>query len=423
MASVNFEKNDFQKVKSFLTNARTLEQFPDAAHLLPAKDYDSASKEKKTDKFDVVRLPKEASHDVLTLAAGRASSWKQDRFASPADGLPIVYKEREGNRSEPARVYSGGMAFNESFEPLFASGPPAPGTEFFMWTRGHNPTAWKATDSPLDADAHDLAAMVNKAAAATDTGKTELVLHSFGDLVFQRMLQLRDDPYVSEALSHVSRVVMINPLTHMEGSEKSGGPQVEQAAAQTRLFFSNLDFLDAQAKASEALAKVNPFLAPQIYASLAIWHVQRAGMIALGAKQAIDMQRKDLEQPWEPQFEPLRKQAQQKFELDAKDPGWQEATLRRALDSVRLDMKQDDFDYLRKTGIKVDLVHSIHDQLIPYDSAKLLFKMMDIPSPAKSPAAGAELKNADGTFKVHFVDADHYWPLKHPEELKEVLGR
>jgi hypothetical protein len=356
-------------------------------------------------------------------AAAGDASWQKSEFASPFDGTSISYKMRKGSSSEPARVFSGGLAFNDGYEALFASGPPQAGSEYFMWTRGNAPSGWQPTRSVIDADAHDMAALVTKAAASSETGHAELVLHSFGTLVFQRMLQMRDNPEVAEALKHVSRVYMIGPATHFDGIEKIAGHAGDQIETGSKTFIATLDMLDANADASKALAKLNPLLAPSIYAGLGVWNVQRKALLEFAAKQAVEMQRNDLSQPWEKATEPFRKQALEIFERNAKDPAWQEAILRRCRDSFVLQMKDVDIDYLHKLGVKVDVVQPIHDQIVPWGGARAVLKLLDIKAPENPPAAGTILKNADGSFRSHIVDADHYWPQKHLSELKDMLTK
>ena len=164
------------------------------------------------------------------IDAAPASGWTAGSFES-ADGLTISYKERAGGAGS-ARVYSGGLALNESFDPLFASPRVPTGPEFFLWTRAHQPSGWQPTKSVLDADARDLARMIVRAGKSSPTGKVELALHSFGTLAFQRLAQLREEPEAAEALALLagSRVVMLNATTHYKGSERQAGPDFERMA-------------------------------------------------------------------------------------------------------------------------------------------------------------------------------------------------
>lgn len=351
------------------------------------------------------------------------SAWKQGSFESAAGGA-VAYKARGGGEASPT-VFAGGLALNESFEPLFASQAAPKGGQLFLWTRGHPPTPWTAAKNPLDADARDLARAIVLAGRASPTGKVELALHSFGTIVFQRMVQLRGDPEVDAALEHLadSRVTLLNATTRYEGSEKKAGPEFERMGQATRGFVDWLDAMDASAQMLRATANLNPFLAPQIAAVLETWAFQRTQALILASRDAAAMMKKDLQAPWQPAFEAIRKAFLKALERDAQDPGWQEAMVRRSADMFRLEFEKGDARHIRRLRIKIQAVHSSKDQLLNWASAHALFERLGIEAPEQAPPPGAILKDRTGLFTAEIVDADHYYPLKRPDLLLEVLDR
>jgi hypothetical protein len=378
-------------------------------------------------RFDLAAPRPGDAEGAPVRAGGRAEpalepGWTAGSFEGEG-GLTLRYKSRRGaDRSLPARVFSGGLALNDSFETLLA-GRPAARDEYFLWTRAHAPTGWVPTRSPLDADARDLARMLATAARANESGRTELVLHSFGTLVFQRMLQLRGEPVVDEALRSLggSRVVFLHGTTRYEGSERRAGREFEQMGQATRAFTDWLNTADAMVEMWEKTARLNPLLGPAVDAWLAQWRVQREQVLAMGTRDAVRMMRHDLSEPWAPELEPMRRRFQETLEREAQDPGWQEAMLRRSGDMFRLAMTPADVKHLRKLGVSLDMVHARGDKLLNWETARALFELYGLPSPETLPEAGTELRAKNARALV--VDGDHYWPLKRPEALAELLGR
>ncbi|MDX6768556.1 MAG: hypothetical protein SF051_03425 [Elusimicrobiota bacterium] len=347
--------------------------------------------------------------------------WSLGSFTGEG-GQSVAYKRRAGtDRSAPARVFSGGLALNESFDTLFA-GRAAARDEYFLWTRAHAPTGWTPTRSPLDADALDLARMLVTAARG-GSGKTELVLHSFGTLVFQRMLQLRGEPLVDEALASLAgqRVVFLHGTTRYEGSERRAGREFEQMGQATRAFTDWLNTADDMVSLWEKTARLNPLLGPAVEMWLAQWRVQREQVLSMASRDAVAMMRKDLSEPWAPELEPARRRFQQALERDARDPGWQEALLRRSGDMFRLAMTPADVKHLRKLGVTVEMVHARGDALLNWETARALYDLYGVKSPAEAPPAGTVLEGRGA--RAIIVDGDHYWPLKRPGELARLLDR
>ena len=355
-------------------------------------------------------------------AAAPGEGWTLGAFEGDG-GAPIHYKSRAGAGRAPARVYAGGLALNESFEPLFARAEKPAGDELFVWTRGHAPSDWRETKTPIDADARDLAQAVLLAAKGSPGGKVELALHSFGTLVFQRMIQLHAEPAVAAALEALSgsRVFLLHATTHFSGSEKRAGKDFEAMGKATRTVIDWLNAGDATAELWEATARLNPFLAPAVAAWVAQWNFSRGQLIALAAKNAGAMMREDLKEPWDKAVDHLRKAFLKDLEADTKNPGWQEALLRRSSDMFRLEFSLDDAARIQKLGIRLELIHSDGDKLLNWESARVLFERLGIEAPEQAPPSGTVLTDKTGLFRARIVSGDHYFPLKRRDELAALL--
>jgi hypothetical protein len=141
----------------------------------------------------------------------------------------------------------------------------------------------------------------------------------------------------------------------------------------------------------------------------------------MASRDAAAMMRKDLSEAWDPAIDHVRQVFLASLEKDSKDPGWQEALLRRSSGMFHLDFSEKDVEHIRKLGIRLDLVHSANDQLLNWASAKTLFDLLGIKAPESTPAPGTVLRDSSGSFRVRIVDADHYFPLKQPDALAKVL--
>ena len=367
-----------------------------------------------------------SSGETAAAGAGRtfdgAGEWSRGTFEGE-DGLSVAFKRRDGPAGAVPRVYSGGLALNESFDALFARDAAPARPEYFVWTRGHPPTAWAPTAATLDTDARDLARMIVLASRETGSSKVELALHSYGTLVFQRMSQLRAEPEVAEALKRLSgsRVVMLNAVSHYAGSADRAGRLYELVGQAARQGVDTLDVMDLAAGAWAQAAALNPFLAPSIGFWLAGYRAQREQLLALNTARATKRMRADLQEPWDPSYDSIRLGFLAALERNSKDLGWQEALLRRSSDLFRLEFTKQDAARLRRLKIRLELVHSTNDQLLNWESARTVFELFGIPSPERMPPPGTALADPSGLSRARIVDADHYYPLKRRDDLAALL--
>lgn len=457
-----------------------------------------------------LRVPAVQGAPVVQTSA-QNSRWTNGSFDSPVDGSAIRYKRLAapaGSRG-PSRIFVGGLAL-AGFDSLFMTQRPPAADQYFMSLRGHPPSAWSRVQSPLDSDARELARMITVAARTAGNGRIELVLHSFGAMIVQRLAQMREDdafPETRDALRLLrgGRLVLLNATTHFEGSERMAGREFEQMGKATRAFVDWLDVMDASAsmmrriaetragdspqvrllvaqmreqrrQAAEwirrtdayyeawgRLAEMNPFLAPQaraflamwrsqrdealawiarvdaatdewersaemnpvlaaqLRAALAAWSVQRDAALALGAKQAAELMRKDLQEAWDPAIDSVRRGYLRDLDKNAKDPGWQEALLRRTSDMFRLEFTRADAEHLLGLGLEIVLVYATKDKLLNWESGKALFELLGLRAPAAMPPAGTVLRDPSGRVRAHIVEGDHYFPWKNPSGLSRIL--
>ena len=359
---------------------------------------------------------------VEAAAAPSAAGWSRGSFES-ADGLQVSFKRRAGPVGKAPRVYSGGLALNESFDPLFARDAAPARPEYFLWTRGHRPTGWTATATPIDGDARDLARMIVLAARETGSPKVELALHSFGTLVFQRLVQLHAEPEVAAALRLLtgSRVVLLNATTHYEGSERRAGREFEQMGQATRKLVDMLNMMDQAAETWQAAASLNPFAGPAIEFWMAEYRSQRGQLMAMASQGATNMMKKDLAEPWDPAIDSIRRDFIAALKEDSQDHGWQESLLRRSSDMFRLEFTKRDAARIRRLHIHLDLIHASGDQLLNWESARTLFERLGIQAPENAPTPGTVLTDSTGRFRATIVDGDHYYPLKRRDDLARHL--
>lgn len=342
-----------------------------------------------------------------------------------ADGAELAYGvRRPAAEAGPARVFVGGMTLPESFQTYFEAGPSAR-TDYVLSLRGLPPSRYAPTRDVYDADARDMARMVVRAAETAPGGKVELALHSYGTLVFQRLLQLKAEPEVARALAALKgqRVVMFAPTTHYGDSETVAGPEYAEMARQVRMFISWLDAGDAYVEQWRALARLNPALIPQVETLAMTWAAQRSAALAMAAKPAADLLKQHLSEPWAPELEGTRRRLLAETRAAAADPGWQEAAMRRANDTSKLQFGPEDAAALKAAGIRLDLVLSRADQLIPWASQRLMPALFGVSLPEAPPAAGTALSDASGQVRVLVLEGDHYLPLKDPAAAAAVLGR
>jgi len=372
--------------------------------------------------FDGFKTP---SLSVAAPAAKSAShGWTDGSFSSPADGAPIVYRSRLPVQDSGAapKIFVGGLGLPDSFETYFRTGD-AESPEYLLTLRGLFPSAWTRTKEVYDSDALDLARMIVLAARERGSSRVDLVLHSYSSLVLQRMLQLGSDPVVAQALGLLrgARVSMMGATTHYGDSETVAGPEFAEMARMIKNFFVWLDAMDAYAENLEAAARINPLLRPQVDLYMASWRMQREGALNLASRQAADMLIGHMTEPWAPEIDSIRQEILARTQLMTRDPGWQEALLRRAKDTSELEFTAEDVEMMRALGIRLDILYGERDQLVPWISERLLPELLGIETPEEAPPAGTALQSEDGLFRFIVVDGDHYFPMKRPAELRELL--
>ena len=364
-----------------------------------------------------------SSSTTSSTPPGWSSGWTAGSFQS-SDGAALRFKLRKAETpGKTPAVYVGGLALAESYDSLFERQTQPSSDQYFLWLRGHSPSGWKHSKTVYEQDARDLARMINLAAERSDSATVDLVLHSYSVLVFQKMVQMGKDADVRRALEHLkgARVTLLMSTTHYGDSETAAGEQYAQMAKVIRALIDWLDTMDSWAELWEQTARLNPMIAPQVYAGLAAWKVQREAVLALASKGAVDELKKHLAEPWDPAIDHLRQELLERVGRNSAQSGWQEALLKRANDTSRLDFTKADVERMRRLGIRLDLVHSHDDQLIPWVSAKLLFDLLGIKAPKSVPPVGTILQSKDGLFRVTIVEGDHYYPLKKPAEMDDHL--
>lgn len=350
--------------------------------------------------------------------------WTPGEFASPVDGTPIRTLERPGaDASRSPTVFIGGMALQESFDSLFALEARPAAAQVFARLRGHPPSGWTPTRAVLDADARDLARLILRAAERSPGGKVDLVLHSYGTLVLQRLVQLRGEAEPRRALSRLkgARITLVNGTSHQEGSESLVSGDLAQAAKITRMFVDWLSAMDAAADMWRKAAELNPMLIPSVQAYLAAWKMEREGALALAAKPVVTELRKHLQGAWPAQGEPARRAALERLGRLEHDPVWQEAAVRRVNDGFSFDFTAADARFLRRLAGRLDVVVSDRDQVVPWEGARLLLTLLGVPAPEAQPAAGTVLRA--GAVRAEVFAGDHYLPLNDARRLQELLAR
>ncbi|MCX5790310.1 MAG: hypothetical protein NTX64_17655, partial [Elusimicrobia bacterium] len=359
------------------------------------------------------------------VAAKAEDGWTAGTFRT-SDDATLHFKMRQGEpQGKAPTVFVGGLALAESYDSLFERQAKPESDQFFLWLRGHAPSEWKQSKTVFDQDARDLARMIVLAGERSGSSKIDLVLHSYSVLVFQKMVQLHDDAEVAKALALLkdARVILLMSTTHYGDSETAAGPQYAQMAKVIRSLIGWLDTMDSWADFMEASARLNPFIAPQVYTTLAMWKVQREAVLGLASKGAVDELAKHLSEPWDPAIDHIRQDLLKRVASNSAKSGWQEALLKRANDTSLLDFTKADVELIRLLGIHLDLVHAHDDQLVPWVSAKLLFDLLGVPAPNKVPRVGTVMQSPDGLFRVTIVKGDHYFPLKRPAEMEDQLDK
>ncbi len=355
---------------------------------------------------------------------GDSGGWSPGSFESPVDGALLHFRRRaaQTRKARPPMVFVGGLGLAESFDALFAAAP-ARSEQIFLWLRGHQPSAWAPARHPLDADARDLARMIVTAARDSGSSQVELSLHSYASLVLQRMVQL-DEPEVREALELLrgSRIFILNGTTHFKGSESAAGPEYEKMTRATALFVSWLDMMDETARLWRQIPVLNPYYGTaRIW--LAAWELNRRQALDAAAKPVVEQLREHLKGPWAPEVEETRRAAVRRLEANAHDDGWQEALVRRVNDGALLEAQPADISRLAALGVRISVVVSAEDQIIPWSVSKLFLEHLGVAAPETAPPAGTVLESRDGVVRAVVVAGDHYVPLKDPGAVDRLLSR
>jgi pimeloyl-ACP methyl ester carboxylesterase len=255
------------------------------------------------------------------------------------------------------------------------------------------------------------------------SSRANLVLHSYGGMLFQRMVQLRQEPEVRQALEMLKggRVTMLNTTTHYGHSEAVLGKEYVLVAQGMHNLISWLNEMDSTADLMRQTARANPFLAPAINAQLMAWQIQRDQLMTASTKVWVDSLIKKLSIPYAPEVDQFRLRLLQSVEDGASKPGWREAILRRSDDTLQLEFTKKDVEYLRRLKIPISLVHGRQDDRIPWVNARLLFTLLGIPAPEEMPPSGTVLTDPSGLFRLTIVESDHMFPVRQPDALAELL--
>ncbi|MEK7858516.1 MAG: hypothetical protein AAB320_05165 [Elusimicrobiota bacterium] len=379
-------------------------------------------------RFDGARLL-EGGAEAPSVYAGPsgqdAGGWSQGSFLSPVDEAVLHFKRRASDSQEkrPPMVFVGGLGLSESFDAMFAA-QPARSDQVFLWLRGNAPSPWAAARHPMDVDARDLARMIVTAAEQAGSSRVELALHSYASLVFQRMLQMEEQPEVRQALGLLrgSRVFLLNATTHFKGSESAAGPEYEKMTQATKMLVGWLDMMESAA----ALWRQTPIWSPAFPAAqawLMSWDFQRGQALELAAKGVVAQLRDHLKGPWAPEVEESRLQAVARLERNAHDAGWQEALVRRVNDGALLEAQAGDVARMAELGIRSEVVVSHDDQIIPWSVSKVFLAHLGVAAPDAVPPAGTVLRSRDGLVTVRIVAGDHYVPLKSPALIDGLIAR
>jgi hypothetical protein len=356
-----------------------------------------------------------------------ASAWKKGRFKSPADGGELRYQSRKAAAPAAAAptVFIGGIAPDLSYESYFETQKPA-GDQYFLHLRAHSPSPWTYTRTVIDADARDLAHMIVMASRQSASRRVDLVLHSYGGMLFERMVQMRshDYPEVKDALRLLKngRVTVLDSTTHFADSEAVLGEQYAILAQGVHAFIDWLNEMDSLAEIWERTAQINPFLAPVLQTQLLAWRLEREQLLVASTSVGVDTLLKKLGQPWDPAVDRFRLRLLKAVQDGASRPGWREALLRRSDDTLRLEFTKKDVEFLRRYKMRINLVHARRDTIVPWVNARLLFTLLGIPAPQDVPPAGSVLRDPSGLFQLTVVEGDHMFPVTQPALLGALLA-
>ncbi|MFA5137917.1 MAG: hypothetical protein WC728_01700 [Elusimicrobiota bacterium] len=357
------------------------------------------------------------------VQAAADAAWRHGGFTG-SGGTRISYKSRipAGAEGKPPTVFVGGLALAESFEPYFSRFAPEAG-QFTLWLRGLPPSPWSPGARVFDADALDLARLIVLAGRESGSDRVDLALHSYSTMLFQRLLGLSGDPLAAEALRYLrgAKVTLFMGSTHYEGVERDMDPMSSLKLQVSKAFVDMIDMNDAIRSALWDLARWNPFLLPMAAADELAWDAVRALLLSSGGQDVARDLKRYLGEPWEPDIEPVRKALLRVIDDNSGKPGWQEAALRRFVDLLRLDFAPEHVRLLRDMGVRLHTVAAVHDDILPWALQRRLLTRLGIEAPARAPRPGTVLTDKEGLFRLSVVDSDHFYPLREPDRVRDLL--
>ncbi|MFA6030179.1 MAG: hypothetical protein WC969_10015 [Elusimicrobiota bacterium] len=374
-------------------------------------------------RFDGTAAREEAAPAVAADAPREAGSWRNALFASPAGG-DIRYRFRMPERSQGRvpTVFVGGLALAESFEPYFQTEPARAG-QFVLWLRGLAPTELGPRTQMLDADTRDLARLIVTAARESGSERVDLALHSYSTLLFQRMLALHEDPEVAAALKLLrgAHVSAITGSTHYDHTEYDVGLEFVFRKKLAEAIVSMQDMRDGMSKLLWSMSRWNPFLLPMAYSFEFYNRLKELMILRASGKSIADQLKTHLKDPWAPDIDPIRLKLLAQLEEAWRQKEWQKASLLRTVDMHALEFTPQDVQRLRALGIRLDVIIAKDDQVLPWALQRDLLARFGIETPKETPPPGTVYADREGTVRAQVVDSDHYFPLREPGQLKEIL--
>lgn len=349
--------------------------------------------------------------------------WEANTFTSAYHEAPIHYQTQKGAHKGPATVFVGGVGLAESFDSLFATDSAPRHDRLFLVLRGNHPSPWVRTPDIFDADAQDLAHAISLAKSQSGHDAIHLAAHSYSTLAFQRLIQRRDDPEVKEALEALrgGEVTLVTGATLYDGHHVVAGDQYEGLMAMMQNAVAELDAVETAEASTKLFGGLFPFWNP-MNMGLNVWSMTRDVLLS-ESTMGVSKDAEEFSRPWAPEIDHIRRYLKERRIENARQPDWQEALVRRTVATSTMNFTKEDVAAIKALGLRVNVVYAHDDQLIPWTIGQLLPQRLGIEAPKGDvpPPAGSVLKDDTGLFTLHVVAGDHYFPLKHPAELKKIL--